>query len=330
MLVELENMHWDVLGISASQIKESNIEVIPSSNHLLFNSGNETSRSNGVGFLVNNAISSSVCDYLGISDRLATLTLQAKENKIVFIQVYFPTSSHPDDEVDLLYAEIQGIIDKVPKRDQLFIMGDFNARVGNLHSYYPSCVGKHTIGACNDRGLRLADFCALNNLYITNTFFEKRRLHTWNHPNGKNKGQIDFILSRQNFSYNVTDSSVLNSPSISDHRMVRTTIKVDTIWKKQKSNSKKHCVESLKNKDISESFELELNNRFLPLMNSTIDDVDAFSQSFNSAILDTADKITPPSKSPMPKPRTNAAEATMFHMCSPGHMWDTCGTSEQG
>ena len=215
--------------------------------------------------------------------------------------MYFPTSSHPDDEVDLLYAEIQGIIDKVPKRDQLFIMGDFNARVGNLHSYYPSCVGKHTIGACNDRGLRLADFCALNNLYITNTFFEKRRLHTWNHPNGKNKGQIDFILSRQNFSYNVTDSSVLNSPSISDHRMVRTTIKVDTIWKKQKSNSKKHCVESLKNKDISESFELELNNRFLPLMNSTIDDVDAFSQSFNSAILDTADKITPPSKSPMPK-----------------------------
>ena len=306
MLVELENMRWDVLGISASQIKESSIEVLPSCNHLLFNSGNETSRSNGVGFLVNKVISSSVCDYLGISDRLATLTLQAKENKIVFIQVYFPTNSHSDDEVDKLYDEIQGIIDKVPKRDHLFIMGDFNARVGNLHSSYPHCVGKHTIGAWNDRGVRLANFCSSNNLYITNTFFEKRRLHTWNHPNGKNKGQIDFILSRQHFSHNVTDSSVLNSPSISDHRMVRTSIKVDTIWKKQKSNTKRYDVESLKNNIISDSFELELNNRFLPLMNSLIDDVDVFSQSFNSAILDTADKIIPPAKSPMPKWMSNS------------------------
>ena len=60
MLVELENMNWDVLGLSASQIKDSSIEILPSCNHLLFNSGNENSRSNGVGFLVNKNIASSV------------------------------------------------------------------------------------------------------------------------------------------------------------------------------------------------------------------------------------------------------------------------------
>ena len=144
---------------------------------------------------------------------------------MVLIQVYFPTTSYSDDEFYKIYDEIQGIIDKVPKKDHLFI-------VGNLHSSYPSCIGKHTIGTCNNRGLRLVDFCSSNNLYIINTFYEKRGLHTWDHPNGKNKGQIDFILSRQNFSHNVTDSSILNSPIISDHRMVRTTIKIDTIWKK--------------------------------------------------------------------------------------------------
>ena len=49
MLVELENMHWDIVGLSATQIKMSSIETLPS-NHVLYNSGNGTSRSNGVGF----------------------------------------------------------------------------------------------------------------------------------------------------------------------------------------------------------------------------------------------------------------------------------------
>ena len=51
MLVELDRMKWDVIGISASQIKESSVEILPSG-HYLFNSGNNTSRSNGTGFLV--------------------------------------------------------------------------------------------------------------------------------------------------------------------------------------------------------------------------------------------------------------------------------------
>ena len=73
---------------------------------------------------------------------------------------------------------IQKIIDNIPQRDFLFIMGDINARVGGQHSAYPKCVGKHTIGSSNNRGERLASFCSANNLYITNTFFQKRRLHT--------------------------------------------------------------------------------------------------------------------------------------------------------
>lgn len=183
-------------------------------------------------------------------------------------------------------------------------MGDFNA--GNLHNSYPSCVGKNTIGSSNDRGVRLADFCTANNLFITNTFFKKRRIHTWNHPNGKSKGQIDFIISRQNFSHNVSDSSVLNSPSISDHRMVRTTINVNMIWKKQKSNTKRYDVDSLKNNNtVCDSFELELKNRFLPLIDSVVDDIESFSQSINTAILDTADKLILPLKTSTPKWMSN-------------------------
>ena len=62
------------------------------------------------------------------------------------------SDKNPGEAVDRLYDEIQEIIDRTPKCDQLFIMGDFNARIGNLNSTYPSCSGKHTIGVHNDQG----------------------------------------------------------------------------------------------------------------------------------------------------------------------------------
>ena len=48
------------------------------------------------------------------------------------------------------YFMMKDIIDKVPKRDYLFVIGDLNVRIGNVHSSYPSCVGKNTIGISND------------------------------------------------------------------------------------------------------------------------------------------------------------------------------------
>ena len=153
---------WDIIGLSGTQIKEKSIEILPSG-HKLFNSGNEVSRSNGTGFLVHKSTTHLISDYKDISDRLALLSLQGKDNKIVFIQAYFPTSDHPDEEVESLYSQVQELIDKIPKRDFVFVMGDFNARIGGLHSIYPQCIGKHNIGQHNERGERLASFCMANN-----------------------------------------------------------------------------------------------------------------------------------------------------------------------
>ena len=137
MLVEIEKMHWDIIGLSGTQIKENTIEVLPSG-HQLFNSGNETSRSNGTGFLVHKSITHIISDYQGISDRLAVLSLQGKDNKIVFIQVYLPPLDHPDEEIENLYSQIQELIDKIPQRDFVFIMGDFNARIGGVTLNLPT------------------------------------------------------------------------------------------------------------------------------------------------------------------------------------------------
>ena len=227
MMQELEGMKWDIVGLPASQIKESGIEVLPQG-HYLFTSGNDTSRTNGVSLLVHKRIIPAVCDFKALSDRLASLTIQGEENKIVLIVAYFPTCSHSDEDVNELYNKIQATVDKIPQRDFVFLLGDFNARVGNLCSLYPNCIGRNTVGNSNDRGEQLAQFCSANNLYITNTFFEKRRIHTWNHPNGRNFAQIDFIITRSKHATNVCDSEVLNCPSISDHRMVRVKALIKT------------------------------------------------------------------------------------------------------
>ena len=98
-------------------------------------------------------------------------------------------------------------------------MGDFNAKLGGLHTNYPTSIGKHTIGEYNERGELLAKFCARNKLVVTNTRFHKRKHHTWTSPDGKTKNQIDFILTRNTtIRQNVLDSGPLNLPDISDHK----------------------------------------------------------------------------------------------------------------
>ena len=158
MLHELNNINWEIIGFSETKVKESKIEIHEATGHKLFFSSNETSRSNGVGFLVNKPCLPLLQDYQPISDRLALLTLKGKFSRLVFIQCYFPTSSHPDEEILELYDNIQSIINDIPKRDHLFIMGDFNCKLGQLHNTFPSAIGKHTLSTANSRGELLAQY----------------------------------------------------------------------------------------------------------------------------------------------------------------------------
>ena len=109
MLYEIENINWDIIGFSETKEKESKIVSMDGNGFKLFLSGNDTSRSNGVGFLVNKTLASLVEDYQPISDRLAMLTVKTKFSKIFFIQCYFPTSTYPDEDISDMYDQIETI-----------------------------------------------------------------------------------------------------------------------------------------------------------------------------------------------------------------------------
>ena len=293
MLHELDDIKWDIVGLAETKMKESKIQYIEESGHQLFFSGNDISRSHGVGFLVNKSIIPIVNDYDPISDRLAVLKLNGKFSKINIIQCYFPTTKHPDEEVIKLYDQIQDIVDATPKRDHLIVMGDFNSKVGGLHTTYPSAIGKHTIGSFNTRGELLAKFCVRNGLIATNTMFQKRKHYTWTSPDGNTKNQIDFILTRSSSSrQNITNSTVLNSPDISDHRLVRTTIKLKFSWPNKTRNQQTYDLEKLKDLGTKESFQLELSNRFTLLSEES--DTNTLYEEITSAINSSISNNLPP------------------------------------
>ena len=118
----------------------------------------------------------------------------SKPFNITVIQVYAPTSNAEEAEVERFYEDLQDLLELTPKKDVLFIIGDWNAKVGSQET--PGVTGKFGLGMRNEAGQRLIEFCQENALVIANTFFQqhKRRFYTWTSPDGQYQNQIDYIL----------------------------------------------------------------------------------------------------------------------------------------
>ena len=87
-------------------------------------------------------------------------------------------------EVEQFYEDLQYLLELIPKKDVLFIIGDWNAKVGSQET--PGVTGKFGLGVQNEAGQRLIQFCQENALVIENTLFQqqKRRVCTWTSPDG--------------------------------------------------------------------------------------------------------------------------------------------------
>ena len=113
------------------------------------------------------------------------------------MQVYAPTSNAEEAEVGRFYEDLQDLLELTPLKDVLFIIGDWNAKVGSQET--PGVTSKFGLGVQNEAGQRLIEFCQENALVIANTLFQqhKRRLYTWTSPDGQYQNQTDYILCSQ-------------------------------------------------------------------------------------------------------------------------------------
>ena len=116
------------------------------------------------------------------NDRMISVRFQGKLFNITVIQAYAPTSSTEEAEVEQFYEDLQDLLELTPKKDVLFIIGDWNAKVKTQET--PGATGKFGLGVWNEAGQRLIEFCQENTLVIANILFQqhKRRLYTWTSP----------------------------------------------------------------------------------------------------------------------------------------------------
>ena len=101
------------------------------------------------------------------NDRMISVRLQGKPFTV--IQVYAPTSNAQETEVERFYEDLQDLLEITPPKDVLFIIGDWNAKVGSQET--PGVTGKFGLGIQNEAGQRLIQFCQENALVIANTLF---------------------------------------------------------------------------------------------------------------------------------------------------------------
>ena len=128
---------------------------------------------------------------------MISVHFQGKPFNIMVIQVYAPTSNDEEAEVEWFYEDIQDLQELTPKKDVLFVIRDWNAKVGSQET--PGVTGKFGLGTQNKVGQRLIEFCQENAMIIANTLFQqhRRRLYAWTSPGGQHRNQIDYILCNQ-------------------------------------------------------------------------------------------------------------------------------------
>ena len=108
---------------------------------------------------------------------MISVHFHGKPFNITVIQVYAPTSNAEEAEVEWFYEDLQDLLELSPKKDVLFIIGDWNAKVGSQET--PGVTGQFGLGIRNEAGQRLIEFCQENALVIANTLptTQEKTLH---------------------------------------------------------------------------------------------------------------------------------------------------------
>ena len=129
-----------------------------SDDHYIYYCGQESLRRNGVAIMVNKRLQNAVLGCSLKNDRMISVRFQGEPFNITVIQVYAPTSNA--EEGERFYEDLQDLLELTPKKDVLFIIGDWKAKVGSQET--PGITGKFGLGIWNQARERLIEFCREN------------------------------------------------------------------------------------------------------------------------------------------------------------------------
>jgi len=153
--------------------------------HYIYYCWQESLRRNGVAIIVNRRVQNAVLGCNLKKDRMISVHFQGKPLNITVIQVYDWTSNTEEPEIEQFYEDLQDLLELTPKKDIIFIIGDWNAKVGSQET--PRVTGKFGLGVQNEAGQRLIEFCQEKTLVIANTIFQQHKstLYSWTSPESR-------------------------------------------------------------------------------------------------------------------------------------------------
>ena len=155
---EMARVNVDILGIS--ELKWTVMGEFNSDDHYIYYCRQESLIRNGVAIMVNKRVRNSVLGCNLKNDRMISVCFQGKPFNITVIQVHAPTSNAEEAEVEWFYEDLQDLLELTPKKDVLFIIGDWDVKVGSQET--PGVIGKFGLGTRNEPGKRLTEFCQEN------------------------------------------------------------------------------------------------------------------------------------------------------------------------
>ena len=139
---EMARVNVNILGIS--KVRWTGMSEFNSDDHYIYYCGQESPRRNGVAIMVNKRVRNAVLGCNLKNDRMISVHFQGKPFNIRVIQAYAPTSNAEEAEVERFYEDIQDLLELTPKKDVLFIRGEWNAEMGGQET--PGVTGKFGLG----------------------------------------------------------------------------------------------------------------------------------------------------------------------------------------
>ena len=128
-----------------------------SDDHYVYYCGQESLRRNGVAIMVNKRVQNAVLECNLKNDRMISVYLQGKPLNITVIRVYAPTINAEEADVERFYEDLLDLLELTIKKNVLFIIGDWNAKVGSQETR--KITSKFGLGVQNKTGKRLIEFC---------------------------------------------------------------------------------------------------------------------------------------------------------------------------
>ena len=173
---EMVRVNVNILG--NRELKWTGMGEFNSDDHYIYYCGQESLSRNGVDTRVKKRVQNAVLGCTLRNDRMISVRFKGKPSNITVIQVYVPTSNAEEAEVERVHEDLQDLLELTPKKDVLFMIGDWNAKVGSQET--PGVTGKFGLRIRNEAGQRLIEFCQENALVIASTLLQqhKRRLYT--------------------------------------------------------------------------------------------------------------------------------------------------------